>query len=234
MNLHVTHTTTYTYADPVPICHNQVHLTPRESPWQRCLFHRLRIQPHPSTTGRRSDYFGNPQHYFSIHEAHRKLTLRAVSRVRVQERGPIEADDSPKWEHVVEALRSNASPETLNACQFVFDSPRVPRCSEFAEYALPSFPAARPIVEGVLDLTDRLHRDFRYDSGATSVHTPAMEAFKARHGVCQDFAHIQIGCLRSIGLAARYVSGYLLTQPPPGRPQLRREHRAHPGFPQAC
>ncbi len=220
MKYHVSHTTTYQYSDPVAVCHNQVHLTPRESPRQTCYYHRLRIQPTPSTIGRRQDFFGNPLNYFSIHEAHRKLTLRAVSKVAVQPRPPIDPAGSPPWEQVVEALEADFSENGMAAYQYRFDSPRVPRCEAFAEYARESFLPGRPIVEAALELTRRLHADFKYDALATSVQTPVLEAFTARHGVCQDFAHIQIGCLRSLGLPARYVSGYLLTHPPPGRPRL--------------
>jgi transglutaminase-like putative cysteine protease len=220
VKFHVSHTTTYQYSDSVAVCHNQVHLTPRESPRQTCFYHRLRIQPTPSTTGRRQDYFGNPLNYFSIHEAHRKLTLRAVSKVAVQSRPPLDPARTLPWEQVVEGLRNDFSSTGLAAFQYQFDSPRVPRSALFAEYARVSFSPGRPILEAALDLTDRIHRDFKYDAGATSVQTPALQAFEARHGVCQDFAHVQIGCLRSLGLASRYVSGYLLTHPPPGRPRL--------------
>ena len=220
MRFRVTHSTTYTYSDSVAVCHNQVHLTPRESPRQTCHFHRLRIHPVPSTTGRRTDYFGNPINYFSIHEAHRKLTLHAVSKVAVMPANRVQPAATAAWEGVVQRLRRDLTPEGLAAYQFVFASPRVPIDKQLARYAADSFPPGRPILQAVLDLTTRIYRDFKFDATATGVHTPLMEAFVARHGVCQDFAHIQIGCLRSLGLSARYVSGYLLTKPPPGRPRL--------------
>lgn len=227
MRYHVTHTTTYAYGEPVAICHNQVHLTPREAPRQSCQFHRLRIHPLPSTSGRRTDYFGNPLNYFSIHEAHRKLTLHSVCKVHVKPRGPILPEATAAWESVVARLPADLSAQGLATYQYVFASPRVPLHDELRRYARQSFPAGRPVLHGVLDLTARVHADFKYDATATGVHTPLMEAFEARHGVCQDFAHIQIGCLRSLGLAARYVSGYLLTQPPPGRPRLVGADASH-------
>ncbi len=220
MKYHITHKTDYTYSESVAVCHNQVHLTPRDAPRQTCHFHRLRIHPSPSTTGRRTDYFGNPLNFFSIHETHRKLTLHAMSRVSVKRGVRVQPAATAAWEGVVHRLRRDLTAEGLAAYQFVFASPRVPVNPQLAGYASESFPAGRPILQAVMDLTARIYREFKFDATATGVHTPLMEAFEARHGVCQDFAHIQLGCLRSLGLAARYVSGYLLTKPPPGRPRL--------------
>jgi transglutaminase-like putative cysteine protease len=227
MNYKITHTTTYAYSDIVPVCHNEVHLAPRDGIHQTCRYHRLLIKPVPSTAGKRLDYFGNQLHHFSIHEGHRKLILKAISKVEVRPHSPPPACESPPWDSVGEVLRCDLRPAALEAIQFIFDSSYVRRSPEITDYARPSFPPDRPILEAVLDLTNRIHGDFRYDSKATTVHTPLEEVLRLRAGVCQDFAHVEIGCLRSLGLPARYVSGYLRTLPPPGRPRLVGADASH-------
>eukprot|EP00913_Durusdinium_trenchii_P013368 g12549.t1 len=227
MKYKVTHTTTYNYGATVAVCHNQVHLTPREGRRVQCPMHRLSIRPTPTHSVNRRDYFGNRVHWFSIEEGHRRMTVTATSRVKVL---PAEFNidaDSPAWETVRDSLRDGSANDWLEAVQFLYDSPTIPCAEELAEYARPSFPEGRPILQGVRDLTSRIYTEFEYDPRATEVTTPTLEAFGLRRGVCQDFAHIQIGCLRSIGLAARYVSGYLRTEPPPDSPRLVGADRSH-------
>jgi transglutaminase-like putative cysteine protease len=161
----------------------------------------------------RTDYFGNTATFATIEEPHRQLSVTAINLTELAPVPPPIATSTPAWELVRDRLHADRSPDVLAASQFVFDSPYVPRGEPFAAYAVPSFAPGRPILEAVLDLTARIHSQFRYDPTATTIATPIKEVLDRRHGVCQDFAHLQIGCLRSLGLAARYVSGYLRTTP---------------------
>ncbi len=180
----------------------------------------LSIQPTPATRTERTDFFGNRLCFFTVQEPHKELVVEATSEVAIEGHAAPWPHESPAWEAVAAALPGDLSPEGLEAYQFAFESPRIHIRPEFASYALQSFTRRRPITEALLDLTARIHGDFRFDSKATNVRTPPEEAFKKRRGVCQDFAHVQIACLRSLNLAARYVSGYLRTYPPPGQPRL--------------
>lgn len=227
MRYKVTHTTTYSYSDAVPVCHNQVHLTPRDLGHQACAYNRLLIKPQPTVLERRIDYFGNHVTSFAIQEPHLKLVVTAVSKVHVAPLAPIAANETPAWETVRDQLRDPHSTRNLEACQYAFDSPNIKSSEGLRDYAAYSFTPNRPILAAALDLTERIHREFRYDKTATTVSTPLEEVLRLRRGVCQDFAHLEIGCLRSIGLAARYISGYLLTLPPPGQPRLVGADASH-------
>jgi transglutaminase-like putative cysteine protease len=212
----VIHTTTYEYTEPVSLCQNVAHLTPREGPGQTCLESSLAIHPVPAVVVERVDYFGNPSTFFAVQEPHRELKLTAVHRVEVVPRLEPDPSQTPPWEQVRDLLSVDRSREVLDASQFVGGSRYVKATAELAEYARSSFGEGRRILEALLDLTARIHADFEYDPQSTTVATALSEVFAQRCGVCQDFAHLQIACLRSIGLAARYVSGYLSTEPPPG------------------
>ncbi len=216
----VTHTTTYEYSAPVTLCQNLAHLTPRATAEQHCRHTTLLIQPQPAVLSSRMDYFGNKLTFFSVQEPHRKMTVTASHRVDVIPRSVSDARITPPWETVRERLRASRELVELAAYQFVFPSRHVPFSAELAEYARPSFAAGRPLFEAVLELTTRIFQDFRYDPQATTIATPVHEVFTQRRGVCQDFSHLEIACLRSLGLAARYVSGYLRTTPQPGTPHL--------------
>jgi len=207
--LRATHTTTYLYSEPVSICHTEVHLSPRNGGKQRVFEHHLSINPVPDFLSGRKDYFGNDVAYFSTHEPHQTLTITSESLVEIRETGPAEPHPTPAWEEARTEAHQHAEPSTLDAYQFVFESPRVSLGTEFAEYASPSFQAGRPLLEAAMDLCHRIHTDFRYDRRATTVSTPVAEVLANRRGVCQDFAHFTIACLRTLGLPARYVSGYL-------------------------
>ena len=232
-----THTTIYDYREPVSLCHNVFHLTARNGSWQTRRSSELRISPPPSVMTERIDFFGNTATFVTIEEPHRELSVTAVN---VAEIAPVSApmtELTPPWDAVREQLRTEVGLDVLAASQFVFDSPYVSTGDRFAAYAAPSFPPGRPILEAVLDFTARIHADFRYDRSATTIATPIKEVLEQRQGVCQDFAHLQIGCLRSLGLAARYVSGYLVNTPPPGRPHMVGAEASHawvsffcPGF----
>ena len=232
------HTTIYDYVEPVSLCHNLLHLTTRSGPWQTRRSSELRISPPPSVMTERIDYFGNTATFATIEEPHRAAQRDGHQRGRARAGTAAFARTlTPPWETVRDQLCTDSSPDVLAASQFVFDSPYVPTGKPLAAYAAPSFPAGRPILQAVLDLTARIHSEFRYDPTATTIATPIKEVLEQRHGVCQDFAHLQIGCLRSLGLAARYVSGYLVNTPPPGRSRLVGDEASHawvsffcPGF----
>jgi transglutaminase-like putative cysteine protease len=227
MTYRVTHTTSYTYSSAVALCHNLVHLTPRHGPRQACLDSELQVNPVPAVLKPHLDFFGNRATYFTIEQPHERLTVSAVSLTEVMPFTPPTLDETPSWESVRDRLKTDLSPHGLEARQFVFESPYVKIDAALAAYAAPSFPPGRPLLAAARELTERIQADFRYDSKATTVHTPLQEVFRLRRGVCQDFAHLQIGCLRSLGLAARYVSGYLRTNTPPGQPRLRGADASH-------
>lgn len=227
MKYQVTHTTKYTYTEAVPVCHNIVHLQPRALPYQTARDFRLVIQPEPPTVTHCEDYFGNRAAYFAIDQAHHGLTVTAASRIERNEPGYPPAEQTVAWDALHARLRAERTPEILDAYQFVAPSPQVRPFDELGDYARESFAPNRPVLECVEELTHRIHEEFTYDPRATTVNTPIADVFRKRHGVCQDFAHVQIGCLRALGLAARYVSGYLRTYPPPGKPRLVGADASH-------
>jgi transglutaminase-like putative cysteine protease len=223
----VTHRTEYQYQSDVSDSYGQLHLLPREFPGQRCRSTEVVIEPEPEDYAVRVDFFGNRVSFLAIHAPHRALRVTAKSVVEVDERtGCLSAFCHRPWEEVRDALRSSAA-DQIDASQFTLDSPLVSAAAAYADYASGSFTPGRDLIGGVTDLAHRIHEDFAYKPGATSVTTPLAEAFARREGVCQDFAHLGIACLRSLGLAARYVSGYLETDPPPGRPKLKGADGSH-------
>lgn len=221
----IRHTTKYAYTDTVSVCHNLVRLHPVSAARQTTRTYSLVISPEPTDLVTRIDAFGNQVQYFSIQDAHRSLSLTSFCEVEVGDTAAL-PQVGPTWEEVRETLMTQRY--ALNdVFRFVFASSRAPDTPEIRDYAAPSFPPGRPLHDAVLDLTRRIHEDFEYQSGATHVDTPVLEALQRRVGVCQDFAHIQIACLRSLGLAARYVSGYLRTVPPTGKPKLVGADESH-------
>ena len=226
MRYRVVHTTTYSYSETVPLCQNELHLTPRDTARQTCLTHRLQVKPLPHRLDESLDYFGNHVRFFTVDEGHHELSVTAYSEVRIDVAAK-RPETTPPWEQVRDFLATDRSAETIAARQFAFESPNVLLSAGLAEFGRPSFPAGRPWLEGVLDLTARIHKEFVYDPTATNVSTPLETVLNLKRGVCQDFAHLQIGCLRALGLPARYVSGYLLTLPPPGKPRLVGADASH-------
>lgn len=226
----ITHETHYSYSKPVSLCHNEAHLLPRTLPSQRVQRAEVRIHPEPAAYHERKDFFGNAVTYFSVQEAHKTLVVTATSEVEVDVPLLPELSSSPSWKQVRKRLRSDLGPETLDARQFVLDSPFVSAGEALANYAKPSFAPGRPVLNSVHELMSRIHADFTYDPKFTTLATPLSEVLEHRRGVCQDFAHLAIGCLRSLGLAARYVSGYLETTPPPGRARLVGADASHAWF----
>jgi transglutaminase-like putative cysteine protease len=223
----INHATTYTYSEPVTLCHNLVHLTPRHGPLQTCQRAQILVAPLPVVLLQQIDYFGNATLFFTIQEPHPKLTVTAQHLVDVSAPTFPSAAQTLSWEQVAERVRQDRSAEGLDAYQYVFNSCYVKVGAPLLDYARPSFPAARPLLDGVLDLTRRIHSEFRYDPHATTIATPLSEVMAQRHGVCQDFAHLEIGCLRALGLPARYVSGYLLTNPPAGEERIVGADASH-------
>ena len=220
MTYRIVHTNLYTYSRNVSLCHNLAHLTARSGPGQTAIRSDLVFSTTPSVLSTRTDSFGNLVTFFTVQEPHKRLEVTATNLVRVHPRAVPEPSETPNWESARDALRSRRDPETLDAYQFAFDSRYIKHDPRLVEYASPSFPPGRPLLEAALDLTRRIYREFRFDAEATSIDTPLHELLEKRRGVCQDFANLGIGCLRSLGLAARYVSGYLLTNPPPGQERL--------------
>lgn len=224
LRYHVLHDTAYHYDRPVGESRQLVRLTPRALPWQHCLAHRIEIQPEPSRIDEFVDGFGNPVSSLHLEADHDQLLIRAESWIELLSREILDPADSPSWENVREILAYRAerrfAPEALEATRFKFESTHVRVKREFAQYTLEVFGPGRPLLDGVTALMERIHEEFTFDPEATDVSTPVTEVFATKRGVCQDFSHFMISSLRSIGLAARYVSGYLLTRPPPGKARL--------------
>ncbi len=210
---HVEHETEYRYSTEVAFAQHLAHLTPVSAPGQRLLDYCLEIEPPPARLETEADYFGNERSYFAHTAPHDFLRVRASSRVQLESRfEDLDGAASPPWEQARAQLQYVAGAPFSPAAEFCFASAYVPRARDLAQYALCSFVPGRPLVEAAQDLMHRIHADFRYDATSTDVSTPMLEAFAARAGVCQDFTHVMIGCLRSLGLAARYISGYLYTR----------------------
>jgi transglutaminase-like putative cysteine protease len=227
MRYAITHVTTYNYSDEVSVSHHLARLRPRQLPGQRCLRYKEKIEPAPASRSEHDDYFGNAATFFAIYEPHEQMQVRVHSEVDVSTADISPAAETLAWEKARDGFINDPGPEALAAYEFVFDSVLIKTAAKFAAYAAGSFPERRPLLVGVMDLTRRIHEDFTFDAKATSVATPLNEVFESRRGVCQDFAQIQIACLRSLGLAARYVSGYLETNPPADRPRLAGADASH-------
>jgi transglutaminase-like putative cysteine protease len=223
----VHHTTTYTYTDTVSGCHNELHLRPRDSAQQRCHTYDLHVQPEPAACSVHQDFFGNETTFLAIHEPHRTFAVTAHSTVEITPGRLPRPESTMPWEQVRDLLPQERSLAVLEAYQYVFDSPYVPRLAALRRYVSRTFAPHRPLLAALSELMQRIYHDFVYDPAATSISTPLQDVLHQRRGVCQDFAHVQIGCLRSLGLAARYVSGYLVTQPPPGKPRLIGADASH-------
>ena len=225
MILQVTHETRYDYVPAVEVAQHMSHLQPLNTATQTLLSHSLEIAPEPAQQIRTLDIYGNTRCFFSMQTAHSQL--RVVARSRVSTSSSDMPDSAVAWEQVRERFRYAAGSAYDLAAEFLFASPYVPRHADFAAFARPSFPAGTPLLLAARDLMRRIHTEFTYESESTEVNTPALQALAQRKGVCQDFAHIMIACLRALGLPARYVSGYLLTEPPPGVARLIGSDASH-------
>ena len=226
--LEVIHETHYAYAAPVTQALHVAYLEPLSDTQQQLLAHELHIDPSPTRLTHETDAYGNRRVVFSLNQPHKALTVRSRSHV-----APLSLADScrpdlaPAWQAVAAALRYEAGARYDPAVEFVQPSAYVPRLAPLRDYGAASFPAGMPVAQGALDLMRRIHADFEFHNASTEIDTPLIEAFEQRSGVCQDFAHLMIGMLRMLGLPARYVSGYLLTKPPPGQPALQGTDASH-------
>jgi len=227
MRYDVRHRTTYRYSQPVSISHHVLRLAPRRCGHQVLRESTIEVAPLPAVRSDALDYFGNPVTYLTIQEQHEQLVIEARSRIDVAAPAPREPSRTTAWDRIFGQLERSLSADGLATLQFAFDSPFARATTDLADYARGSFPPGRPVLEAACDLTGRIHRDFRYDSTATDVSTPVDEVFRLRRGVCQDFAHLELACLRALALPARYVSGYLLTRPPPGQSKLIGSDASH-------
>lgn len=225
MNLQVTHETRYKYAPAVETAQHMAYLQPVNTDFQRLQSHTLTISPTPAQVRHTQDVFGNTRCFFSLQTAHTVLTVVAQSIVSTRASTPPASRIS--WEQTREIYRYRSGQRFDAATEFVFASPFVPRHPEFAAYARPSFAPGVGVLAAAQDLMQRIFHDFTYESQSTQINTPALEALAQRKGVCQDFAHIMIACLRAVGVPARYVSGYLLTQPAPGTVKLKGSDASH-------
>ncbi|MBF0220164.1 MAG: transglutaminase family protein [Gammaproteobacteria bacterium] len=231
MNYRIVHITEYHYSGLVGLCHNEARLTPRDLPHQSCQQSTITIDPVAVDFHQRHDFFGNTVSYFSVQQAHERLTITATSEVTITpQTTPFDNKNDLAWEVVAQRLRSERSSEMLNILQYTLDSPMIVVNPEVAAYAKESFPPGRKLMAAVSELMQRIFADFTYDPEFSNIATPISEVLEHRRGVCQDFAHLAIACLRSQGIAARYVSGYIETLPQPGKERLVGADASHAWF----
>lgn len=231
MKYRISHNTGYHYSAPASLSQNELLLQPRNTPSQEVLEYNVSIAPRPQYQNSRTDFFGNTVDLFMIQHPHDKLSIAVTSIVETKPPDPVELNSTITWEETARRLKT-AQPgsEELEATQFKFESPLVNTDMQIRRYALESFPPDTPLIKGAIDLMSRIYNAFEYDKNASTVDTTVEQVLAERKGVCQDFAHLAISCLRSLGLAARYVSGYLETQPPPGKPRLIGADASHAWF----
>ncbi len=230
MEFKVRHRTTYRYLQDVSHSWHLAHLRLRTTPAQTVHDSTLSFSLEPASRVARNDYFDNPCEWFSLDQPHTHLEVIAESHVTVEPRPERTSRDSLTWEEVRRLLENPIDEESRDAVQFMFDSPLTKFESNIAGYAGVSFPPGRPLLAGAMELMNRIHKDFRYDTTVTDATTPVDRVFEIRAGVCQDLAHVGIAAMRSLGLPARYVSGYLLTQPPPGMARMLGADASHAWF----
>ncbi|MBF0238631.1 MAG: transglutaminase family protein [SAR324 cluster bacterium] len=226
----ITHKTHYRYEEPVSLCHNEIRMLSREFPHQRSLKTEVHITPQASIYSEREDFFGNRVAYFSVERPHALLEIVVNNIVETVSQPPVNFKDSPAWDDLCQWLETGGNAECFELREFCHPSPKVPLLPGMKDYALISFLPGRPVLEATMDLTSRIFKDFIFDPKATDVSTPLSKVWQQKRGVCQDFAHVGIACLRSLGLPARYVSGYLETLPPPGKPKLIGVDMSHAWF----
>ena len=223
----VSHSSAYRYGSDIMLAHHLLHLTPRPAPGQHILSFSMEVEPNASVLAQHLDFFGNPTTYLELHEPHMRLSVKTDFDIEVDEIRPKVGQMDLPWELLRDRLTAATDDGSRAASVFAYGSTMVVVSKDLRDFALPSFAAGRPIGEAVLDLTTRIYDEFTFDPEATTIATPVAEVLENKRGVCQDFAHLQIGCLRSLGLAARYVSGYLRTIPPPGRPKAIGADASH-------
>ena len=230
MKFRIQHVTRYDYAEPVSLCHSIAHLKPIQTRRQRCPAATIRVDPWPAVSREHEDFFGNRVSYFSIQQTHRSLEVTAVSEVEISAGTLPDPARTAPWERAAARLDDKGDGQMIDARIFTLPSPQIPLDPQARAFAAVSFTPGRPILEATQDLMGRIFREFEYDPTSTTVATPVAEVMEKRRGVCQDFAHIAIAGLRGLGLAARYVSGYLETLPPPGQVKLQGADASHAWF----
>lgn len=221
MHFRVKHITRYKYVQHVSRCYNVAHIIPRDTDRQKCLNNHVSIAPQPATTKQRCDYFGNEAYHFEIQMPHTELIITAQSDIQIVDHDrELDFDLAASFGEVLEYLRQPSNQDAIEAREFLLNSPMI-ECSEaLRDYASPSFQNDRSLRACVSDLTSRIFTDFSYDPHFTTIATPLADVLEHKRGVCQDFAHLQIGCLRSMGIPAKYVSGYIETLPKAGQKKL--------------
>jgi len=223
---HVLHETRHEYQRGVTLSQQMLHMTPRSFRHQEVISHQIDVTPAPQYWTEHMDFFGNVCRGFTLGTPHRALVVRGSATVALLRRPDAShLSDSPAWES--SAARLQDVLQAQEPLKYLYASPHVMCSAELAQYAKPSFAAGRPLLEAAYDLTQRIYEEFEFDNEATTISTPLHAVLLGRRGVCQDFAHLMIGCLRSLGLSARYVSGYILTSPPPGKPRLIGADASH-------
>ena len=222
----IQHSTTYSYDGEVTSSYGQFYLRPRDLGWQRCLGHEVIIDPAPRDLFVHEDLYGNAKSYFHVTEPHQQLVVTAVSHVEVDVEPADEDRLAVPWERARPSVRPE-QPDAWQATDFTFPSPYVEVPPGIEEYTRRSFTPGRPVGEAAVELMHRVHDDFTYKFGSTSVSTSVSTLLAQKMGVCQDFSHFMVSGLRSLGLAGRYVSGYLATRPPPGKPRLVGADASH-------
>lgn len=231
MKYRVRHTTRYDYAAKVSQCYNLAFLIPRETENQRLTSSQIHVHPQPDFSARRRDYFGNEAYHFMVHKPHSSLEITTESLIEISAlRRSLSLDFGNSCAQARSLLYQMADATTLAAREYLLDSPFVNINEDIANYARSSFVDNRPLLSAVAELTERIYKDFTYDPTSTTISTPLAEVMEKRRGVCQDFAHLAIACLRSLGFPARYVSGYLETLPPPGQAKLIGADASHAWF----
>lgn len=223
----VRHETRFRYEWSVAISHQLLKLRPRRCPRQNVLQTQIQITPQPGVHREWFDYFGNVVEFVTVQGTHSELIVTSTAQVEVLPASAVLLEVSPAWESVADTLRAATSADALSAAPFCFESPYIRLDPDLQVFARELFPPGQPLLVGAMALTRRIYETFRYQGGVTDIYTPAVEVLRQQRGVCQDFAHLAIAALRSLGLAARYVSGYLLTTPPPGQPKLQGADESH-------
>ncbi|MFT3810636.1 MAG: transglutaminase family protein [Micropepsaceae bacterium] len=223
----VRHVTTYEYSKRVTNSQHLMRLRPRLTDNQVCASSEVFIDPGPSRRTARDDYFGNRMELVTMDEPHDRLVIDAQSIVRVTHRRPRDIEMTAAWDTVGDTLSIGRSDAEIEAAQFMFDTPLTRAERDLVKYAEADFPAGRPVALAARDLMNRVRRDIKYKPGVTDASTPVDKVFELQAGVCQDQSHVMLAVLRARGLAARYVSGYLMTRPPPGRPKLQGADQSH-------
>ena len=233
MRFTVKHTTAYQYDEPVTLGYNRAHLLPRDTQRQKVLGSEINIIPRPNWLAEHTDYFGNRFAYFMMQEPHRALDITITTEVEVLDASQTQrqlAEEQYDCAELLIEMETSLDPEVIECREFALASPMIPTSKALADYARDLFLPDVPVLQAVAALNTRIFEDFEYDPGFTNVATPLADVLEHKRGVCQDFAHLAIGCLRSLGFPVRYVSGYLETLPPPGEEKMVGADASHAWF----